>query len=39
LRTAGQGKFERFTPSRLRDRNGFVKENLADMEGTDSDAP
>ena len=33
------GQFERFTPSRLSDRNGFVKETLAGTGATDGNAP
>jgi hypothetical protein len=37
--TAETGQFERFTPSRLCDRNGFVKETLAGTGATDGNAP
>ena len=33
------GQIERFTPSRLSDRNGFVKETLAGTGATDGNAP
>jgi hypothetical protein len=33
------GHEERFTPSRLSDRNGFVKETLAGAGATDGNAP
>jgi len=33
------GQFERFTPSRLSDRNGFVKVTLAGAGATDGNAP
>src|SRR5215468_10329107 len=33
------GQFERFTPSRLSDRNGFVEETLAGTGATDGNAP
>src|SRR6516225_7779420 len=37
--TAGLGQFERFTPSELSDRNGFVNETFAGMGVTDGSAP
>ena len=33
------GQFERFTPSELSDRNGFVNETFAGMGVTDGSAP
>ena len=36
---AGLGQFERFTPSELSDRNGFVNETFAGMGVTDGSAP
>ena len=35
----GMGQFERFTPSRLSDCNGFVKETLAGLGVIDGNAP
>ena len=35
----GLGQFERFTPSELSDRNGFVNETFAGMGVTDGSAP
>ena len=38
-RESGMGQFERFTPSRLSDCNGFVKETLAGLGVIDGNAP
>src|ERR1700757_1034607 len=39
IRAAGSGQFERFSPSRLSDRNGFVKETLAGTGTIGGNAP
>jgi len=38
-RGSATGQFERFTPSRLSDGNGFVEETLAGTGATDGNAP
>ena len=38
-RGSAVGQFERFTPSELSDRNGFVNETFAGMGVTDGSAP